>query len=501
MSRTAGSNELEKKKQIEFGDFQTPYELAAQICGRLLKMGVRPDAVIEPTCGAGSFALAAASAFPAAREIYGFDVNKSHIDALRLKLSGHPDAAKIRLETADFFDADWRSIIGAMRGNLLVLGNFPWVTNSAMGSLGGKNLPKKSSFLKLKGFEAISGKANFDISEWMLLEALGWLSGRGGVVAMLVKTSVARKTLSHAQRLGIPVARASIAGIDAKKHFGVDVDAGLLVIRVDPQAAASDDYEIFNDLDDFQGRMVGRRFGMAIADLDLFSRHAFLYGESLQKWRSGVKHDAARVMEFTRREGGCENGLGEIVDLEPTYLFPLLKGSDIGGGKGWRERFVLATQRFVGEDTAPIKERAPKTWEYLQRHGALLDSRRSAIYKRNPRFSIFGVGEYTFKPWHIAICALYKRLGFRLVPPIEGRPVLFDDTVCFLSFDSESDARRTFGALSSQTAADFLSSMIFWDEKRPIKTGILNAFDWTRLIGADDAEAFKRPGARRKQRG
>lgn len=148
---------------------------------------------------------------------------------------------------------------------------------------------------------------------------------------------------------------------------------------------------------------------------------------------------------------------------------------------------MLATQRFVGEDTAPIKERAPKTWEYLQRHGPLLDSRRSAIYKRNPQFSIFGVGEYTFKPWHIAICALYKRLGFRLVPPIEGRPVLFDDTVCFLSFDSESDARRTFGALSSQTATDFLSSMIFWDEKRPIKTGILNAFDWTRLLGADKA--------------
>ena len=78
-------------------------------------------------------------------------------------------------------------------------------------------------------------------------------------------------------------------------------------------------------------------------------------------------------------------------------------------------RWMLVTQTCVGEETSTIRERAPRTWAYLEAHGAALDRRGSSIYRGRPRFSIFGVGEYTFAPWKVAISGFYKRLAFKVV--------------------------------------------------------------------------------------
>ena len=47
------------------------------------------------------------------------------------------------------------------------------------------------------------------------------------------------------------------------------------------------------------------------------------------KWRSGIKHDCASVMELRKVNHQLINGFNEVVDLEERYLFPLLKGSDV----------------------------------------------------------------------------------------------------------------------------------------------------------------------------
>lgn len=472
---------VEAKRRIEFGDFQTPDDLAARACRRLVECGIDPEVVIEPTCGVGAFLIAGARAFADAKQLLGFEINESYIATLRRRLADVPGAERVSLEVADFFATDWKRKIGSLTGSVLVVGNFPWVTNSVQGTIGGVNMPEKSNFHGFNGFDAISGKANFDISEWMLLEVFRWFRAKPGAVAMLVKTAVARKVLAYAERHRLPVHEAFIVEIDARKSFSAAVDACLLVVRLDPSASVNYDYTVYEDFDDCRGKRVGHRQGMTIGDLDAFDACSFLVGQSPQKWRSGVKHDLSAVMEFTRRAGGYENGLGAVIDLEDDYLFPLLKGSDIGSGKAWREKFVLVTQRAVGEPTERIRERAPKTWAYLSAHAAMLDARASTIYQKNPRFSIFGVGAYAFRPWRIAICGLYKLLRFRLVGPIEGRPAMFDDTVYFLSFDSEEEAIDALGKLESKPATGLLSSLIFWDEKRPIKTGILNVLDWSKL--------------------
>jgi hypothetical protein len=75
-----------------------------------------------------------------------------------------------------------------------------------------------------------------------------------------------------------------------------------------------------------------------------------------------------------------------------------------------------------------------------------------------------------------------------LISEIANKPVIFDDTVYFLSFENERVARKTFELLNSPTAINFYSSIVFWDEKRPIKSSVLNCLnlallaDWEFVI-------------------
>jgi hypothetical protein len=136
-------------------------------------------------------------------------------------------------------------------------------------------------------------------------------------------------------------------------------------------------------------------------------------------------------------------------------------------------KLVLITQKSVGDDTSIIQDKAPKTWQYLLTYDEYLSARKSSIYKNKPPYSIFGVGSYSFKNWKIAISGLYKRLKFYLISPLDGKSVMFDDTVNFLSFETEEEAKFIFGLITSNPSMEFLDSMIFWDEKRPITIDIL----------------------------
>ncbi len=470
------------KERIEFGDFQTPDDLALAICQKLRALGMNPDVILEPTCGIGAFIIAAAQTFPKAQKILGFEINQMYLDTLQQRLSQVPNSSRVILEQTDFFSTQWQEKMATIPESVLVLGNFPWVTSTTQSTIGGVNLPKKSNFQQRTGFEAISGKANFDISEWMLLHVLHWFEARAGDLAMLVKTSVAQKILANAERQKIGLQEAFLIKIDAKQHFGASVEACLLVMRITQNPQNTNyDYTIFENLECTHGQRVGHRQGLTVGNLSQFEEFGYLLGTSPQKWRSGIKHDAAAIMELTQTERGFENGLGEIVELEDTHLFPLLKGSDIGSGKAWRKKFVLVTQQYVGQPTDHIQETAPLTWAYLKKHRQTLEDRGSTIYIKNPPYSIFGIGNYAFRPWRIAICALYKALRFRLVAPIENRPVMFDDTVYYLSFETQAEAMVVLEKLNSKPASGLLTSLIFWNEKRPIKTGILNLLDWTRL--------------------
>lgn len=465
--------------RVEFGDFQTPDLLAREICNLLREMGVSPRTIVEPTCGQGSFLRACLSVFPECSRFLGFEVNSDYVQRAQA-------LPRVEVQLENFFDKDWHGALGTLDEEILVIGNPPWVTNSTVGSINGGNLPTKSNFQKLRGFDAVTGKSNFDISEWMLLQLLEALSGKHAVIAMLCKTVVARKVLSHIWKHSSQVTKSAIYTIDADKHFGVAVSACLLVCRLRPGSKSTEcDIHQHLRLESTCSR-IGLRGNRLVSDLGAFSNYGHLAGKCPVKWRSGVKHDCTRVVELRRKsKDEFENKLGETVRLESSYLFPMLKSSELARPNSTPSRVMLVTQRSVGEDTSEIQRLAPLTWAYLLSHEHLFNRRSSSIYKNRPRFSIFGVGPYSFAPWKVAISGFYKRIDFRCIGPFDDRPVVVDDTCYFLPCRTERDATLLATLLNSESAKGLLQSLAFWDAKRPITAQLLGNLDLSKL--ADEA--------------
>lgn len=313
----------------------------------------------------------------------------------------------------------------------------------------------------------------------MVLQYLLWLQDKIGFIAVLCKTSVARKILLHIWKGDVHLSYASIHKIDARFYFDASVDACLFVLKL----GGSDrilSCDIFENISDEQpAATIGYQDKLILADVTTYQRLCALKGvDPNYTWRSGIKHDCSKVMELIRDGDYFINGYDEKESLEEDFMFPLLKSSDVANGRTHHPtRYMLVTQKYTGEDTSNLRMRALHLWNYLQKHKKTLDRRGSSIYKNRPAFSIFGVGDYTFTPWKVAISGFYKHLDFVVVGPYKNKPVVFDDTVAFLSCYSYEEACFVHELLTSQPAQEFLKSMIFWEEKRPITIDILRRLD------------------------
>ncbi len=460
----------------EFGDFQTPLSLAKEVIELVDFLEGRPERIIEPTAGLGTFLDAAQEMWGKGLVYNGYEINTAYVREANSRLSKRD----VVVEQKDFFEADWHSILSSVvPEKVLVVGNPPWVTNAELSSLGSKNLPKKTNFQGLKGFDAKTGKANFDIAEWMLIRLIEALPPSGHL-AMLCKTMTARKVLRHFWKTNGGREQSSLFLIDSKKHFNVSVDACLFFIKgnrsADKIATIYSALNVRNKLSEF-----GLVDGNLVSDVTSYKELRELDGGSSYIWRSGLKHDASEVMELIPKNGCYLNGFNQTVDIEPDYVFPLLKSSDLGNGRTLPRRFVLVTQRSTGEDTDTIRIAAPKTWAYLEEHANKLDSRKSSIYQNRPRFSMFGIGAYSFAPWKVAISGLYNTFRFVVISPEAGRPVMLDDTCYSIACRSKEESCIIADLLNSDISQRFLRSLVFLDSKRPITTDVLRRISFVGL--------------------
>lgn len=469
----------------EYGDFQTPLSLARRVAVLIKKDVRRVGTIVEPTCGVGAFLQATAEIFGNSPNYCGFDLNADYVKSASAALAriGPPVTS---VQQRDFYTVNWQEFFCKQSGPFLIIGNPPWITNAGMGVIGGSNLPEKSNFQGHGGFAARTGKANFDISEWMLMRLLESLQGKRATIAMLCKTAAARKVLRHAWLNGLDAGPSSLHLIDAAAEFGVSVDACLLYTHTGT-GATEPTATVYRSLSfDGPSQTFGLFAGDLVSDIDAYRALRDLDGLEYRKWRSGVKHDAAKVMEFTRDNGSFVNGFGERCELEDDYIFPLLKSSDLANGRLKPTRFVLLTQRRVADQTDEIKRSAPKTWRYLLDHAKQLDKRGSSIYAKRARFAVFGIGDYSFAPAKVAISGLYKNLQFQAVGSVGGKPIMVDDTCYFIPCDSKSEAEFFADLLNSETAQRFISALVFMDAKRPVTIDVLKRIDLKKL--AEHAE-------------
>src|SRR5262249_54017823 len=150
---------------------------------------------------------------------YGFDINPDYVARANRRLHECYPTATGHFSTQDFFTFDWETFLKAKEIPILFLGNPPWVTNASQGALGADNLPEKTNLKRLSGLSARTGKANFDISEWMLLKLAEAAKGRDHVIAMLCKTGVARKALEYFWKRGLSPVTSALYRINAMEWF------------------------------------------------------------------------------------------------------------------------------------------------------------------------------------------------------------------------------------------------------------------------------------------
>ena len=479
-------NTLEAKD--EYGDWQTNMDLALNVCRMLKRNGVNPKVVIEPTCGKGHFVMAALQTFDNIEVVYGIEIYKPYLDELKNQILQYSidniskKKAEIYLYHQNIFDFNFAYIKQNLKGReVLVLGNPPWVTNSKLGEINSVNLPKKTNFKKLGGLDAITGKSNFDISEYICNQMIDFLEGENANIALLLKNSVIKNIVYEQKAKKSMISDIQQYNIDAKKEFGVSVSAALLWCMFKNQSDTT------CSVKDFYTEKKLHEYGWVnnsfVSDIEAYKNSAFIDGESPLKWWSGIKHDCAKVMELVYDGNNYINGFGEIVDIEEDMVYPLLKSSDIKGGTITEtKRYVIVTQKSTSDDTKWINMQCPKTYRYLQSHSEKLDNRGSRIYKGRSRFCIFGIGKYSFMPYKIAVSGLYKKPKFSLVTPISGKSVMLDDTCYMLGFNTLNEAVLTLDLLNNDFVQAFISSTIFEDAKRVINKELLMRIDLIKVL-------------------
>jgi len=476
-------NSVAEPDRAEYGDFQTNKDLANKLAKRLSKNNILPEIIIEPTCGKGNFIIASLSNFKTVEKVFGIEIYKPYVWETKFSIldyflsNPNNNKPEITIKHCNIFDFDFKTISKQYPNEkLLIIGNPPWVTSSKLGSLNSSNLPKKSNFKNQNGLDAMTGKGNFDIAEYITLMLLDVFQTHNGHLALLVKNSVIKNIIFDQKDAKYKIGKIEKYCIDSKKEFNVSVEASLFYCQLNSTPSFQ-----CNELD-FYSLEKNSSFGWLnakfVSNLANYNETKEIDGQCPFEWRQGIKHDCSNVMELERENECFINKLSQKIKLEEDLIYGFLKSSDLKNTviQSTRKQ-VIITQTKVGQDTSYIQHLYPKTYNYLKSNITFFQARKSSIYKGKPPFSIFGIGDYSFKPYKVAISGLYKTYHFTLVLPQDNKPIMLDDTCYFIGFDKIEFAVYTLILLNHSKTEEFLKSITFPDAKRVFTKDILMRLD------------------------
>jgi hypothetical protein len=483
----------------EYGDFQTNDTLASKVteyAHSIIDCSV--EFILEPTCGKGNFIIATLEQFPKVKKIVGVEIYQPYVWETKFKIlshflkNGQNPKPEIDIIHGNAFEFSYEELAKETASlNTLIIENPPWVTNAELGSIDSKNLPTKSNFKNHGGFEALTGKGNFDIGEYITLLMLNSFQNHNGSLAFLVKNSVIKNIIQDQKRSRFRIADSEKLNIDAKKEFNAAVNASLFFTKLnqEPKFHCKESNFYTKEKQTTFG-WYKSRFVYSIDDYDKSSK---IDGKSIFTWRSGVKHDSSKIMELEKRDNLYINALEEKVALEPELVYGLLKSSDLKGKQidSFRKSTII-TQKKIGESTTYIATDFPLTFRYLDSHKSHFDKRKSSIYTDKPPFSIFGIGEYSFAKYKVAISELYKSTHFTLVLPDGSKSIMLDDTCYFIGFDDLAFAQIAHCLVNSDLVQKFLKSITFSDAKRSINKDTLMRIDFEKAFETLEFETVKK---------
>ena len=471
----------------EYGDFQTNITLANKVASQLSAKGISPRVVIEPTCGKGNFIISSLNNFSGIQTVIGIEIYKPYVWETKFNIldfylsNSKSNKPEITIIHSSVFDIDFQEISKQFpTEDLLIIGNPPWVTNSKLGSLNSTNLPKKNNFKNQSGLDAITGKGNFDIAEYITIMLLDAFQTHNGYLSLLVKNSVVKNILFEQKAKQYQISEIGKYCIDSKKEFNVSVEASLLYCKLNSKPTFEcEEFDFYSTESKLKFGWLNSKF---VSNINNYLETSQVDNVCPFVWRQGIKHDCTAIMELERVNAHFVNNLSQDVTIEEDLVYGFLKSSDLKNAviKETRKHTIV-TQRKVGQETNYIKELYPLTYNYLNENLDRFMNRKSSIYNGKPKFSIFGIGDYSFKPYKVAISGLYKTYHFTLVLPQNGKPVMLDDTCYFIGFDAIEYAVYSIILLNSTITEEFLQSITFPDAKRVFTKDLLMRLDLLKL--------------------
>jgi hypothetical protein len=484
---TSNTDFVEENEREEYGDFQTNSILANKVTLHLSNKKISPELVIEPTCGKGNFIIASLKNFDNIKRIIGIEIYKPYVWETKFNILEffitNPDLKipEINIIHSSVFDFDFQEISKSFPSeNILIIGNPPWVTNSKLGSLNSKNLPVKKNFKNQTGLDAITGKGNFDIAEYITIMLLDAFQTHNGFLSLLVKNTVVKNIVFEQMTKKYNIAEIEKNCIDSKKEFNVSVEASMLYCKLNSKPNyICKEFDFYTNESKLKFGWLNSKF---VSNIENYMETSQIDNKCPFVWRQGIKHDCTAIMELERVNSQFVNNLSQDINIEEDLVYGFLKSSDLKNTVITETRkHTIVTQKKVGQETNYIKELYPQTYDYLNNNLDRFIDRKSSIYKGKPKFSIFGVGDYSFKPYKVAISGLYKTFHFTLVLPQNEKPVMLDDTCYFIGFEKIEFAVYSIILLNSKITKEFLQSITFSDAKRVFTKDILMRIDLYKL--------------------
>ena len=154
-------------------------------------------------------------------------------------------------------------------------------------------------------------------------------------------------------------------------------------------------------------------------------------------------------------------------EIETDKVFPCLKAKHIKKWKITGHDFIIVPQKkYTENNEEALKKENPLLYKYLLKHKDLLLERKSMHIRKDPFYSTFGVGEYTFSEYKVFFNAMGSLsqsfvVGSTKTSKLLGKKMLIPhNNINCISFHSEDEAYYVCGVLNSKWVADYVRSRI-----------------------------------------
>ncbi|WP_405293040.1 hypothetical protein [Methanobrevibacter sp.] len=449
-----GVYNYKKYNEEKFGDYQTPLFFTDKICEYLKNnLKITPDIIIEPTCGTGNFLKSSSKFFPE-KPLYGIEIDSSKLDQVDTTIPN------LILKNEDIITFKFDNI--NKNNSFLIIGNPSWITEDNISKIN-----SKSNF-------DIAKNNHFDITESIISKMINIFKNTQSTIAFICQTNTSRNVFIKMIKTNVPYSFIKQINFDSLEIFNINADTCLFILQFGGKPLTNKTCDVSNFSNPekvlYAFGFISDKFYSNVDNIHQIE------GKCQMEWRQGVKHDCAKIMELSYKDNKLTNKNNEEVIIENTLVYPLLKSGDLKKPiiKD-SSKYVIITQKKIKQDTTYIKKEAPKTWNYLNRNKEHFDKRKSVIYKNTPQFSIYGIGDYSFKKYKVAISGFCKNPVFSLV--YSEKTFMLDDGCYYLSFNDYDYAYITMLILNSKLVKKFLENIAFLDAKRPYAKNTLKRID------------------------